>query len=85
MRFDDDDIVACLLAPVAYSPRPHSIYAALQHGLVPRIFLRQAWDIIANLEQRSPSRPSWAIPDRSWKYNSDPSWDNVVKAAEEDR
>jgi hypothetical protein len=32
-----------------------------------------------------PHHPKWSIGDPSWRNNSDPGWENVVRAIEESR
>lgn len=65
----------------AFGRRPRSLAEALRRGLVPEHYLEEAWAIISKYPY--PRRPRTALPARSL-YN-DASWDNVIRALEEDR
>lgn len=77
----DDYLIRLLFKPKHGGPRPHSLFRALQLGLVPGEYLEAAQAIVNGFPY--PRRPSTGIPARSL-YN-DPSWDNVIRAYEEDR
>ena len=71
-------------APMAHVRNPpRSIFRALQLGLVPEQYRKEAMAIIADLDKKYTRHPKWALPARSL-YN-DPGWDNVVRALDEDR
>lgn len=83
MRRTDDEKMAYLLSRIFEGSRPHSLYRALELGLVPDHYLDEAWAIVESLDKQYPRQPKTAIPARSL-YN-DPGWDNVIRALEEDR
>jgi hypothetical protein len=62
--------------------RPRSLFEAMRRGLIPPQHMAEAKKIMAMMDSR-PRKPKTALPARS-AYN-DPSWDNVVRALEEDR
>jgi hypothetical protein len=60
---------------------PHSLRVALERGLVPRQYLRAAWALLQSYPY--PRQPQWSIP--ATPEDAPPSWDNVVRALDEDR
>lgn len=62
--------------------RPRSLCEALRRGLIPKMHLTAAMQILISYTDR-PRKPTWALPARSL-YN-DPSWDDAVRILERDK
>lgn len=76
-----DNLMSRIFAPCKAKDVPHSLYVALSKNLVPREFVEEAEKLVNSYPY--PRKATTALPARSL-YN-DHSWDNVVRAAEEDR
>lgn len=63
--------------------RPRSLVEALRRGLVPDRFKAEAREVLEWLELNCPTVAHTALPSRS--ESNDPSWDNTIRAYEEDR
>ena len=79
-RYEDWVVWALLRGPRDPSV-PHSLAEALRRGLVPPEYRQEAEAIVGSYPY--PRRPSWSLP--ATPDETDPGWDNVVRAAEEDQ
>lgn len=84
-----DDVQKYLDAIFDLTPRrtlvpgaPRSLAEAIRLGIIPPDRIEEARRIVDSYPY--PRRPATAIPARGLPYNN-PGWDNVVRAAEEDR
>jgi hypothetical protein len=72
------------LAPCAHIANPpHSVAEALRRQLVPVEFLADAFKVLGQIETDYSPCPHSSIP--ATRDDVPPSWDNVVRAYEEDR
>ncbi len=70
--------------PLSPAERPRSVFMALRLGLVPVERMREAYEVLLYLEDQ-PKYLHYGHADPSSEHNNNGSWDDLIRAYEEDR